>query len=73
MSLSCPLTGEVKKGFMNGLVTKDEYAQALRAYQKSNDDMKNEMRDKGTELYQNSQAELQRFKFFVIDNGRDVL
>ena len=36
----------VKTGFMNGIVTKNEYAQALRAYQKSKDEMKSEARDK---------------------------
>ena len=36
----------VKLGFMNGIVTKDEYAQTLRAYQKSHYEMKSEMRDK---------------------------
>ena len=36
----------VKTGFMNGIVAKNEYAQALRAYQKSKDEMKSEARDK---------------------------
>ena len=36
----------VKDGYMDGHVTKEEYAQTLRAYQKSNDEMKSEKRDK---------------------------
>ena len=36
----------VKFGFMNGVVTKDEYANTLRAYQKSRGDMKSDARDK---------------------------
>ena len=35
----------VKQGFLNGYVTKDEYASTLRAYQKSTDEMKSEPRD----------------------------
>ena len=36
----------VKKGFTNGIVTKDEYESTLRAYYKSASDMKREARDK---------------------------
>ena len=36
----------VKEGFMEGLVTKDEYANALRAYHKSQDDIKSDARDR---------------------------
>lgn len=36
----------VKEGFMNAAVTKEEYANTLRAYQKSQDDMKSDERDK---------------------------
>ena len=36
----------IKQGFMNGLVTKEEYANTLREYQKSQDEMKSEARDK---------------------------
>ena len=36
----------VKHGFMNGHVTKEEYANTLREYQKSQDEMKSEARDK---------------------------
>ena len=35
----------VKIGFMNGHITKEEYANALREYQKSQDEMKSEARD----------------------------
>ena len=38
--------GMVKQGFMGGIVGKDEYANTLRAYQKSVDEMKSEARDK---------------------------
>jgi uncharacterized protein len=36
----------VKKGFMVGLVTREEYANTLRAYQKIQDEMKSDERDK---------------------------
>ena len=36
----------VKEGYMAGIVTKEEYANTLRAYQKSQDEMKSEARDK---------------------------
>ena len=36
----------VKKGFLKGLVTKDEYASTLRAYQKIQDEMKSNAREK---------------------------
>ena len=36
----------VKKGFLKGLVTKDEYANALREYQKIQDEMKSDAREK---------------------------
>ena len=36
----------VKEGYMHGLVTKEEYAKTLREYQKSQDEMKSEARDK---------------------------
>jgi TPR repeat protein len=36
----------VKEGFRSGIITKDEYANTLRAYQKSQDEMKSEARDK---------------------------
>ena len=39
----------VKTGFMNGFVTKDEYANTLRAYQKMQDEMKSDQRDKAEE------------------------
>jgi len=37
---------EVKRGFMNGLVTKDEYANTLRAYHERHMEMKSDQRDK---------------------------
>ena len=37
---------KVKEGFKSGLVTKDEYAQALRAYHEQQLEMKSEARDK---------------------------
>ena len=42
----------VKNGFMHGIVTKDEYANTLRAYQQQHDEMKNEDRDKAEALRQ---------------------
>ena len=36
----------VKKGFTNGIVTKDEYANTLRAYQSRQDETKSDARDK---------------------------
>ena len=36
----------VKKGYMHGDVTKEEYANTLRQYQKSQDEMKSKARDK---------------------------
>ena len=35
---------------MKGLVTKDEYSNALRSYQKSHDELKSEARDKAADL-----------------------
>ena len=40
----------VKAGFMNGIITKDEYANILRAYQQRHDEMKSDTRDKAEEL-----------------------
>ena len=42
----------IKQGFMNGDVTKDEYANTLRAYQKSQDEMKSDARDKAQAFYE---------------------
>ena len=40
----------VKKGYKRGIVTKDEYANTLRAYQFQQDEMKSDDRDKAKEL-----------------------
>ena len=40
---------EVKQGYMIGYVTKDEYANTLRAYQKIQDEIKSKERDKARE------------------------
>ena len=37
---------KVKQGFMNGIVTRDEYANTLRANKKIQDEMQSDMRDK---------------------------
>ena len=37
---------KVKGGYMKGCVTKDEYANTLRAYQSREDEMKSDERDK---------------------------
>ena len=41
-----PSLDNVKEGYMHGLVTKEEYANTLREYQKSQDEMKSDARDK---------------------------
>ena len=43
---------EVKEGYVEGFVTKDEYAQTLRAYQKSQDESKSKARDKAKAVFQ---------------------
>ena len=43
----------VKKGFKRGLVTKEEYANTLRAYQKIQDEMKSDERDKAASEMRN--------------------
>ena len=40
----------LKEGFMMGLVTKDEYANTLRAYHERQKEMKSDMRDKAAML-----------------------
>ena len=42
----------VKKGYMKGFVTKEEYANTLRAYQQRQDEMKSDERDKAEALRQ---------------------
>ena len=42
----------VKQGFTKGLVTKDEYANTLRTYQKRQNEMKSDERDKAVLLRQ---------------------
>ena len=42
--------GGVKEGYKHGFVTKDEYANTLRAHQKSKDEMKSEARDKAEDV-----------------------
>ena len=44
--------GMVKNGFMNGHVTKDQFANTLREYQKSQDEMKSDARDKARAFYE---------------------
>ena len=41
---------KVKEGFMDGIITKDEYANTLRAYQQRHDEMKSDDRDKASSL-----------------------
>ena len=40
----------MKKGYTKGHVTKEEYANTLREYQKSQDEIKSEMRDEAQVL-----------------------
>ena len=42
--------GAVREGFKLGLVTKKDFEDCLRAYQKSTDEMKSEMRDRAARL-----------------------
>ena len=44
----------VKDGYKNGYVTKEEYANTLRAHQKSKDEMKSDTRDKALALHSRS-------------------
>ena len=39
----------VKKGFMDGIITKDEYSNTLRAYQERHNEVKSDVRDKAEE------------------------
>lgn len=48
---------KVKEGFMAGLVTKDEYANTLRAYQTRHDEMKSDMRDKAAAYWNYTEYE----------------
>ena len=41
---------KVKQGFMEGYVTKDDYAGTLRAYHESQTEMKSEARDKAADF-----------------------
>ena len=49
----------VKKGYMMGYFTKDEYANTLRAYQKAHDEMKSDLRDKFGAFYHNQRKSRQ--------------
>ena len=42
---------EVKNGYNNGDVTKDEFERTLRAYQERQDETKSEMRDKAAKFW----------------------
>ena len=42
----------VKKGFMHGIVTKDDYASTLRAYQMRQDESKSDARGNANAYYQ---------------------
>jgi len=47
----------VKVGFMDGMVTKDEYAKTLRAYHERQQEMKSDERDKAA-AYHERQKEM---------------
>ena len=47
----------VKEGYTEGLVTKDEYANTLREYQKSQNEMKSDARDKAAAILNQQQAD----------------
>jgi len=42
----------VKQGFLSGIVTKDEFANTLRAYQERYSEMKSDDRDRAEAFYQ---------------------
>ena len=42
----------VKQGYMHGYVTKEGYANTVREYQKSQDEMKSDARDKARAFYE---------------------
>ena len=48
----------VRASFMEGSVTKDEYANTLRAYQQRHDEMKSDDRDRAGEVYSWDRADL---------------
>ena len=41
---------QVKEGFIKGVVTKDKYANTLRAYQQRHDEIKSDQRDEAEEV-----------------------
>ena len=45
-----PSLANVKKGFIAGIVTKDEYESTLRAYQKQLDEMKSDTREEAAAI-----------------------
>ena len=45
-----PSLESVKLGYKEGVITKDEYANTLRAYQQRHDEMKSDTRDKAAAL-----------------------
>ncbi|MDB4430529.1 hypothetical protein N9140_01070, partial [bacterium] len=42
-----------KEGFMDGIITKDEYANTLRAYQQQHNEIKSDGRDEAEDFFQN--------------------
>jgi len=55
----------VKVGFRNGDVTKDEYANTLRAYQKQQDEMKSDERDKAEHLKRTGESDNNMLQYVV--------
>ena len=53
----------VKEGFIRGFVTKDEYANTLRAYQKRQDEMNSVERDKAALLRRTGEGVVSLFYF----------
>ena len=51
-----PSLDAVKEGYMHGLVTKEEYANTLREYQKSQDEMKSDARDRAAAILRQHQT-----------------
>ena len=51
---------QVTEGYKDGLVTKDDYAEVLRAYQKSRDETRSSVRD-AAEIVYKPYSSLQHF------------
>ena len=55
----------VKDGFEEGFISKDEYAEALRAFQKQHEDSRSETRDQAFGYYLTSREEWERYYHYL--------